>query len=76
MNRCSAFYNIYSAAGLMEEAVTEACDCGADDALCEDEHGHEREPVRHLLLLLLLAAVTIATLGSVHVTSYFICHIH
>jgi len=55
----------------MEESVTEACDCGADDTLSENEHRHEREPVSHLLLLL-LPAVTIATLRSVHVTSYFI----
>ena len=52
--------------------VTEACDGGADDALSEDEHRHEREPVGHLLLLLLglvaMDTVAIATLRSAHVT--------
>ena len=56
------------------DSNTEPCDGRADEALRQDENRHEREPVTHrrrrrlLLLLVAMVTVTIATLGSVHIT--------
>jgi len=79
--QCQAMITLVTVGLGYSDSNTEPCDGRADEALRQDENRHEREPVTHrrrrrrrlLLLLVGMVTVTIATLGSVHITH---THIH